>query len=144
MPETDIKKILWQNIARLMISRWGKENLTRLASEAKIGPGTATRLKEQQTSTGADVLEKIAGVFSVQSWQLLVPDLDPQKLPSLGGDSSGWPMPLIDKASFLSLSMESRVFVQGYLKRLIEERAVLENNGGTGASPPRFTASPSM
>jgi hypothetical protein len=62
---------------------WGKENLSRLARDADIGPGTATRLKQQQTSVGVDIVERIADLFGLQTWQLLVPTFDPTNPPTL-------------------------------------------------------------
>lgn len=75
MSETDSKKTLWANVLRLMRVKYGAENLTKLARDCGIGPGTATRIKAQQTSVGVDVIERIASVFGVQPWQLLTPNL---------------------------------------------------------------------
>lgn len=83
VPRTTLKAVLWQNVKALMVARYGKENLTRLATECRIGPGTATRIKEQRTSVGLDVLEQIAGTFHVEPWQLLVPGMDPSNPPVL-------------------------------------------------------------
>lgn len=59
-----------------MQRRYGAENLTRLAKDAKFGPGSATRMKEQKTSVGIDILDKLAKLFKVEPWQLLAPGLD--------------------------------------------------------------------
>lgn len=79
MDETDAptatKRALWANVLALMERAYGGENLTRLARDSGIGPGSTTRIKEQRTSVGIDVLEKIAGAFGVRPWQLLTPDL---------------------------------------------------------------------
>lgn len=80
------KQILWENLVALMKRDYGKENLTRLAEDAKIGPGTSSRLKAQQTSVGIDVLDALAVAFKVEPWQLMVPGLDaakPQQLITL-------------------------------------------------------------
>lgn len=77
------KAALWQAVSALMQHQWGGENLTRLAREAKIGPGTATRLKEQKTSVGLDTLDKLADCFGVHPWQLLVPGFDPKNPPAI-------------------------------------------------------------
>ena len=77
----DTKAVLWQNVAALMRYHWSGENLTRLAREAGIGPGTATRMKEQRTSVGIDVLQKVAAAFDLQAWHLLTPNLDPSNPP---------------------------------------------------------------
>ena len=63
MQNTDYKAILWANVSALMVAKYGKENLTRLANDSGAGPGTMTRIKEMKTSVGMDVLEKIAKVF---------------------------------------------------------------------------------
>lgn len=80
---TPAKAVLWANVQALMDARYGKENLTRLAADAKIGPGTATRIKEQRTSIGLDVLEQIAQAFGIEPWQLLVPGMDASNPPVL-------------------------------------------------------------
>lgn len=85
MNPRDSKKVLWDNVSRLMVARYGKENLTRLSQDAKIGPGTCTRIKEQKTSVGTDVIESVAKALKVDPWQLLVAGLDPSALPVLNG-----------------------------------------------------------
>lgn len=82
-PKTATNVVLWANLKALMTEQYGKENLTRLAREAKIGPGSATRIKNQQTAIGFDVLEKVARVFNLFPWQLLVPGLQPKDPPVL-------------------------------------------------------------
>ena len=75
MKNTNYKAILWTNVLALMVAKYGKENLTRLANDSGTGPGTMTRIKNAKTSVGVDVLEKIADVFGVAPWQLLHPDI---------------------------------------------------------------------
>jgi hypothetical protein len=77
------KRILWGSVLALMQHAYGRENLTRLARETGIGPGSATRIKNQDTSVGIDTIEKIANRFDVQPWQLLVPGFDPVNPPAL-------------------------------------------------------------
>lgn len=81
MPCIEPKRILWANVLALMQHHWGEENLTRLSREARIGPGTCTRIKAQETSVGIDVLQKIAAAFDLQAWHLLTPGLDPANPP---------------------------------------------------------------
>lgn len=73
MQKIDSKITLWDNVLRLMTERYGKENLTKLAAEARVGPGTVTRIKDQKTSIGSDVIDRIAVALGVQAWQLLAP-----------------------------------------------------------------------
>lgn len=83
-----MKAILWANVQALMHHHYKKENLTRLAADTGIGPGTASRIKAQNTSVGLDVLEKIAGKFNIQPWQLLVDNFDPVSPPALAADNA--------------------------------------------------------
>lgn len=71
--KTSLKATLWRNVQALMLSRYGRENLTRLSGETRIGPGSASRIKDQRTSIGLDVLEKIALKCGIEPWQLLFP-----------------------------------------------------------------------
>ncbi len=75
MTRNSIKAILWENVLSLMRARYGGENLTRLARETGISPGSTTRIKSQDTSVGVDMLERIAANFGVEPWQLIAPDL---------------------------------------------------------------------
>lgn len=74
----DTKKIIWDNVRNLMIKRYGKENInkTYLDSNKKISLGALQRIKAQQTAIGIDVLDNIAEFFEVQTWHLLLMNLD--------------------------------------------------------------------
>jgi hypothetical protein len=79
----DSKTVLWKSVSALMLKHYGRENLTRLAADCKIGPGSATRIKEGKTSVGLDIVDKIAKHFHLQPWELLVPSFDPANRPTL-------------------------------------------------------------
>jgi hypothetical protein len=66
-----------------MRRHYGEENLLRLSKEARIGLGSAARLKGQETSVGIDLLDKVAARFKLQPWQLLVADFDADNPPEL-------------------------------------------------------------
>lgn len=74
MPLFDSRPVLWRNIAELMHRKYGKEHLSLLAKEAKIGLATISRIKNQDTSIGVEVIDRIATVFGVEPWQLMHPD----------------------------------------------------------------------
>lgn len=78
MSKSATKTTLWENTLSLMEKRYGAENLSRLARDTKIGPGSTSRIKAQETSVGVDVLEKIAEHFEVEPWQLMAPNLGAQ------------------------------------------------------------------
>lgn len=89
MPPVTSKNVLWQNVLALMVREFGKENVTKFAAWAKIGVGSVLRIREQETSVGLDILEKIAKKSGVKPWQLLVPDLDVANPPMLAKDAEG-------------------------------------------------------
>ena len=74
MPLFDSRPVLWRNIAELMHRKYGKEHLSQLAKEAKIGLATISRIKNQDTSVGLEVIDRIATVMGVEPWQLMHPD----------------------------------------------------------------------
>ena len=119
----DSKQVLWENVSALMKRDFGKENLTAFAKKAGIGPGTATRIKEQTTSVGLDVLDVVAKSFRVKPWHLLLPRLDVANPPLHAEEEGGWPFDKVDRDAYESLPADEQVFVQGHLARIIEERS---------------------
>ncbi len=85
----DPKRVLWQNVLALMHREFGKVNVTQFAAWAKIGVGSVLRMREQQTSVGLDIVEKIAKKAGVEPWMLLVPGLDTGNPPMLAKDAEG-------------------------------------------------------
>lgn len=81
-PDPTARAVLWANVSALMRHHWRKENLSRLAREANIGPGSASRIKDQETSVGIDIVQAVADVFGLQPWQLMTPGLDPKSPPA--------------------------------------------------------------
>lgn len=75
MDKIDTKRLLWRNVQTLMQREWNGEFLGRLARECSIAQATVTRIKQQETSVGLDVIEAIAARFKLQPWQLLSEDL---------------------------------------------------------------------
>ena len=105
----DSRAVLWENVSALMRQRYGKEHLTKFAKDIGAGPGTATRIKNQETSIGLDVIDRIAVEFKLEPWQLLVPNLDPTNPPVLA--------PLSDAERKLYAKLRETVEVVGGLMR---------------------------
>lgn len=91
MTPKDPKSYLWQNIASLM--RIPAPSVDAVQSKTKVGRGTIQRIKEGETSVGVDTLQSIAKAFSIEVWQLMVPGIDPDSLPTLSADATTakWP-----------------------------------------------------
>lgn len=122
----DSKAVLWQNVATLMKARYGKENLTKLAQDAKIGPGTASRIKAQETSVGLDVVESIAAVFKMEAWQLLVPEIDPSKPPRLHEGADAWPFAGVEARRVRRLTPDRLAKIEGYIDNVLEDSEAAE------------------
>ena len=83
MSAIDSRRVLWASVSALMRHHWEAENLNRLSREAGIGLASCARLKAQETSIGLELVDKIAAVFGVETWQLFVPGFDPASPPTL-------------------------------------------------------------
>ena len=121
MKTRDSKLVLWENVSALMTARYGKENLTRLAADAKIGPGTASRIKQHETSVGLDVVEALSKAFKVPPWALLDPSFrvdQPSKPSSDARDS--WPLPNIRRDELAALSPDKLAKIEGYIDSMLE------------------------
>lgn len=81
--EIDTATTLWANVQALMQHHYGEENLSRLALECGFAQSTASRLKHQTVAPGIDKIDLIARRFSLATWQLLVPGMDPKNPPAL-------------------------------------------------------------
>lgn len=102
------KHILWRNIVSLMMVRYGKENMGRLARDAGIGAATVTRIKEMQTSVGTENLEAIANALGVTAWQLLNPEFNVSMLDA-PANVGVWPFELFSRADYALLTDKERV-----------------------------------
>jgi hypothetical protein len=104
----NVKKVLWENVRTLMLDAWGVENLNRLAREAHFGPATASRIKEQKTSVGVDVVEKVARLFKLPPAALLLPHAE---------------------KDLLTIAKAYRVAPEGREYLLYTARAIIEKHG---------------
>lgn len=77
MPLFNSREVLWRNISALMYKKYGKEHLSQLAKDAKVGLATVDRIKKLGTSVGSDVVDSLATALGAQPWQLLHPEFDP-------------------------------------------------------------------
>lgn len=77
MPAQDSRPVLWRNVLALMHKKYGKENISQLSKEAKVGLATVSRIKGGGTSVGLEVIDRISAVLGVEPWQLIHPQFDP-------------------------------------------------------------------
>lgn len=76
-----VESIIGTNLDALMAHHSELNNSERVGSKAKIPPRTVNRIKNAQVSCTVDTLAKIAKVFEIEPWALLVPNYDPANPP---------------------------------------------------------------
>ena len=79
----DSRAALWASVRALMIFDFGEENQLKFSERTKIGLGTVGRIKQQTTSVGLEIVDRIAATYNLSGWQLLVPGFDPKNPPTL-------------------------------------------------------------
>lgn len=98
----NLKKIIRENVRARLGLRPGQAGVSKLI-ELGIAQGSAQRVLGGETSVGADLIAEVAQVLNVAPWQLCVPGLDPDRLPSLEPVSFRWPFRNIDAEVVTSL-----------------------------------------
>lgn len=78
------RAVLRQNIKLLLQSQRGPSNPTALGKAAGVGQATIDRiLSDQGVNARIETLAKIAKVYELETWQLLVAGMDPTNPPVL-------------------------------------------------------------
>ena len=126
MAARSVKDVVRDNVLALLTHVGGplpagQSGVTRLKNMG-VAQGTAQRVLGGETSIGIDVLQQIAELFKLEPWQLLVPGLDPARVPGLTADTRAWPLPMVDRAAFYELGADDRAYVQGVLDEAISKR----------------------
>lgn len=76
-------QVLAQNLERLMAASalYGKQQA--VAAKAKVDQKTVSRILHKTNEPSLDKLERIAAVFGLEPWQMLVPGLQAGMRPQL-------------------------------------------------------------
>ena len=77
-----MSKVLAENLEKLRASSRLYGTQKSIALAAGVNQSSVGRILNNQHSPTVETLDKIAGVFGLQGWQLLVPDMDPRNPPS--------------------------------------------------------------
>jgi len=64
-----------------MVNKQGEPNQTTLSKASGVDQRTVGRVLACEQSPTVDLLDKLAAAFNLQSWQLLIPRLDPKNPP---------------------------------------------------------------
>lgn len=76
-------QVLAENLDRLMQVTPEFGTQPKVAAKAKIDQKTVWRITKKLNEPSTDKVERIAAVFGLEAWQLLVPDLQPSHPPEL-------------------------------------------------------------
>lgn len=72
-----------ENLRALMESGLGPDSQLQLAKRAGVSQSTVGRALSGHTRATVETVGRIAKVYGLSPWQLLVPDLDPRAPPAL-------------------------------------------------------------
>lgn len=107
----------------------------QLAKACEVNERTIKRLVSDDSGhePRMSLVSGLAEFFGLEVWQLLVPDLQLKRLPTLTTDpQQDWPFPGLDRADFRGLSLEQRIEIQGLVRRAIKD---FEGQPGGAVSP---------
>lgn len=128
-----IRTTLAENFEALRGKYRDRYRLPDIARAGGPANGTLGRILAKQAGATIDTLERLAEVYDCEPWQLLVPEMNPDKMPQLGG---GWPFANITPEQFATLPERVRVEVEERLAGayLIHQRQKKPpaSNGTTG------------
>jgi hypothetical protein len=91
----DLKEVVRANVRALLGLKEREKGITRL-KEKGIGQGTAQAVLDGSRELRIETITRLADGLHVQPWQLLVPNLDPERLPTLEPAAFRWPFRRID------------------------------------------------
>lgn len=111
----------------------GQTGVTQISALAGKKTSWGQRLLDEQTDVRLSTLAEAAAAFKLQTWQLLVPGLNPSKPPGLSDDPA-WPLPYVQRDAFQALGPEDRAYCQAKMQAAIEERAAASRTGNRRAA----------
>lgn len=103
MQRTTLKRVILANVRALLGIAEHKAGVAQLI-RLGFANGTAQRILDETTSIGVDILERLASRLGVEAWQLCVPNLNPDFMPSLQPVGFRWPFRKIDPDVVTSLA----------------------------------------
>jgi hypothetical protein len=90
MARTPARKVLSENAKKLAPKHDdGKPNTTQFGMLTGLKVGGAQRILTGDASVGIDLVDRVAAHYHLDTWQILVPDFDPENPPHLGGPGGG-------------------------------------------------------
>lgn len=81
------RETLAANLAALMRERPHLDTFKKIVAAGGPSNGSLDRIRRRKVGCSIDQLDALARVFDLQSWQLLIPDLEPNNPPVVRGAS---------------------------------------------------------
>lgn len=81
MDPSDPRRYLWANITELMHPQ--KATIDAVCARTGVARGNVQRIKEGQVLPSLDTVQRLAAAFGLHAWQLLVPGVSRNALPTL-------------------------------------------------------------
>ena len=75
--EIESRKVLAQNLHRLMAARPKLNSNPKLSKRSGVGIATLSRILNMSSAATLDTVTRLASAFEMTPWQMLVPGLDP-------------------------------------------------------------------
>lgn len=82
------RDILADNLRRLRDARPHLDTLPKIAAAGGPSNGTLDRIQRRAAGASIDTLERLAAVFELEPWQLLIDGLEPNNPPLVRGTSA--------------------------------------------------------
>ena len=111
----DLKRIVADNLLAMLGIAEGERGATAALIKRGISNGDATRALQGQTSIGLDKLAELAAAVGCEPWQLCVPSLDPDRLPTTEPAPFRWPFHQVDPEVITGLAGASAQAVENGL-----------------------------
>ena len=131
----DVKQLLADNLDKFIGDAHGTAFSSNLDFENQKGipQSTTGRARGRSNAIKIDSLEKIAAALGLEPWQLLHPDVSPQKSPVVQEGEEGFLFKRLTAERFNALDPEVRLFLEGrFLQLLEEEEALLKKRTAGG------------
>ena len=128
-----LRKTITENVRRLLGLSDGESGVAKLI-ERGFSNGNAQRVLDGETDFQVSRIARLAKALGVEPWQLLVPQLDPESLPTLHEPSSRWPFRSIDQDAIANLVGSQAAAVEAGLQVVLATAGVSprKRNGTTG------------
>lgn len=81
VPPTPLTELFRANLHKLMRADRELRSQSAVAAASKVGQRSVSRILRGEQSPTLDMVHRIAGAFTLEPWQMLVPEFEPDNPP---------------------------------------------------------------